>query len=148
MLKYTLNHSLAVLLCFLSIQAFGEVIEPEKYILKNGHDSGKMGDDGNTRFYSLTERTTPTRIASLEAEIAKLPKHVDIMKLCDFMRGGVKAKLIEQRGIAFDVAVTNYGYSDSTVACALKYMHERKVGTQLIYNKKGAGGMYMVFVTD
>ena len=34
------------------------------------------------------------------------------------------------------------------VACVLKYMHDSNVGTQLIYNKKGAGGMYMVFITD
>ena len=107
-----------------------------------------MGDDGKTRFYSFTERATSPRIAALESEIAKLPKHIEVQKMCDFMRGATKAKLIEQRGIAIDVAVTNYGYSGSTVACVLKYMHESNVGTQLIYNKKGAGGMYMVFVTD
>ena len=89
-----------------------------------------------------------SRIAALESAIAKLPKHVEVHKLCEFMRGGTKATLIEQRGSAIDVAVTNYGYSGSTVTCVLKYMHGNKVGTQLIYSKKGVGGMYMVFVTD
>ncbi len=64
------------------------------------------------------------------------------------MRGAVKAKLIEQRGIALDVAVTNYGYSYSTIACVLKYMQENKVGTQLIFIKNRQGSMYKLFITD
>lgn len=122
---------------FVSTHAIAEVIDPEKHVLKNGYHSVKMGDDGKTRFYSFTERAASPRIAALETEIAKLPKHVEVQKMCDFMRGGTKAKLIEQRGIAIDVAVTNYGYSGSTVACVLKYMHDSNVGTQLIYSKKG-----------
>lgn len=131
-----------------STHAIAEVIDPENHVLKNGYHSVKMGDDGKTRFYSFTERAASPRITALEGEIAKLPKHVDVQKMCDFMRGATKAKLIEQRGIAFDVAVTNYGYSGSTVACVLKYMHDSNVGTQLIYSKKGVGGMYMVVITD
>lgn len=132
-----------------SSYAIADVIDPEKHVLKNGHHSAKIGDDGKTRFYSFTERAELTRIAALEAEIAKLPKNIEVQKMCDFMRDGTKVKLIEQRGIAFDVAVTNYGYSGATIACVLKYMHEANVvGTQLIFSKKGAGGMYMVFVTD
>ncbi|MDO8812352.1 MAG: hypothetical protein Q7J38_10050 [Gallionella sp.] len=131
-----------------STHAIAEVIDPENHVLKNGYHSVKLGDDGKTRFYSFTERAASPRITALENEIAKLPKHVEVQKMCDFMRGGTKAKLIEQRGIAIDVAVTNYGYSGSTVACVLKYMQDSNVGTQLIYSKKGAGGMYMVFVTD
>lgn len=139
-------------LCFLfvlaSTHAMAGVIDPEKHIQKNGYHSKKIGDDGKTPFYSFTQRTTAPRIARLESEIEKLPKHVEVHKMCDFMRGGTKAKLIQQRGIAIDVAVTNYGYSGSTVACVLKYKHESNVGTQIIYSKKGVGGMYMVFVTD
>lgn len=127
-----------------SSYAIADVIDPEKHVLKNGHHSAKIGDDGKTRFYSFTERAASTRIAALETEIAKLPKHVEVQKMCDFMRDGTKA-----RGIAFDVAVTNYGYSGATIACVLKYTNEANVvGTQLIFSKKGAGGMYMVFVTD
>jgi hypothetical protein len=148
MCKYINYLASGLYLCFASTFAFAEVIEPETHVLKNGHHSVKMGDDGKTRFYSFTERAASPRIAALEAEIAKLPKHVEVQKMCDLMRGGTKAKLIQQRGIAFDVAVTNYGYSGSTIACVLKYMHESNVGTQLIYSKKGVGGMYMVFVTD
>lgn len=137
-----------ILLGLVSAHAVAEVIDPEKHVLKNGYHSVKMGDDGKTNFYSFTERAPSPRMAALEAEIAKLPKHVEVQKMCDFMRGTTKAKLIEQRGIAIDVAVTNYGYSGATVTCVLKYMHENNVGTQLIYNKKGAAGMYMVFITD
>lgn len=148
MRKYIRHVVPGLLFGFVSTHAVAEVIDPEKHIVKNGYHSVKMGDDGNTRFYSFTERAASPRINALENEIAKLPKHVDVQKMCDFMRGATKAKLIEQRGISIDVAVTNYGYSGSTVACVLKYMHESNVGTQLIYNKKGGGGMYMVFVTD
>ena len=132
----------------ISSHAGAAVIDPEKHIQRNGYHSVRTGDDGKTQIYSFTERANGARISSLEDEIAALPKHVDVYKMCDFMRGGVKAKLIEQRGIAIDVAVTNYGYSGSTVACVLKYMHENRVGTQLIFSKKGSGGMYMVFITD
>lgn len=131
-----------------STKAIAEVIDPEKHIEKNGYHSVKIGDDGKTPFYSFTERVAATRIVTLENEIKKLPKHVEVQKMCDFMRGSTKAELIQQRGISIDVAVTNYGYSGSTVACVLKYMQENNVGTQLIYSKKGVGGMYMVFVTD
>lgn len=148
MRKYIRHVVSGLLFGFVSTHAVAEVIDPEKHIVKNGYHSVKMGDDGKTRFYSFTERAASPRITALENEIAKLPKHVDVQKMCDFMRGATKAKLIEQRGVAIDVAVTNYGYSGSTVACVLKYMHESNVGTQLIYNKKGAAGMYMVFVTD
>ncbi len=137
-----------IFLGFISTHAIAEVIDPENHILKNGYHSVKTGDDGKTRFYSYTERSASPRITTLENEIAKFSKRVDVQKMCDFMRGLVKAKLIEQRGIAIDVAVTNYGYSGSTVACVLKYMHENNVGTQIIYTKKGAEGMYMVFITD
>lgn len=148
MRKYITYLVFGLVFSFVSTLAVAEIIDPEKYIVRNGYHSVKMGEDGKTRFYTFTERAASPRIIALENEIAKLPKHVEVQKMCDFMRGGTKAKLIEQRSIVIDVAVTNYGYSGSTVACVLKYMHESKVGTQLIYNKKGARGMYMVFVTD
>ena len=116
--------------------------------MKNGHQSDKIGEDGKTRFYSFSERATRTRIAILESGITRLPKHIEIQKVCDFMRGEVKAGLIEQRGIAVDVAVTNYGYEGPIVSCVLKYMYKNDVGTQLLYSKKSASGMYTVFVTN
>ena len=125
-----------------------ETIDPEVYISKNGYQSDMLGDDGKTRFYSFSERATPTRIAILESGIARLPKHTEIQKVCDFMRGGVKAGLIEQRGIAVDVAVTNYGYEGPIVSCVLKYMYKNEVGTQLLYSKKGTSVMYTVFITN
>ena len=132
----------------ISSHAGAAVIDPEKHIQRNGYQSMGMGDDGKTQFYSFTERANSSRISALEADIAALPKHVEVLKVCDFMRGGVKAKLIKQLGIAFDVSVTNYGVSGSTMACVLKYMHQNNVGTQLIFGKKGPGGVYTVFVTD
>lgn len=131
-----------------STHAMAEIIDPEMYIQKNGYQSEKLGEDGKTKFYSFTERAAAPRIAHLERDIEKTPKHMEVQKTCEFMRDGAKAMLTQQRGIAIDVALTNYGYSGTTIACVLKYKHEKKVGTQLIYSKKGTGGMYMVFVAD
>jgi hypothetical protein len=127
---------------------YAEVIDPEKHIAKYGFHTTRMGDDGRTKFYDFTEKISSSLISTFEQDIADLPKDSDVFKLCDFIRGGVKAKLIAERGKAFDVAVADYGYSGVVVACSLKYMHENSVGTQLIFAKKGTGGMYMVFVTD
>ena len=132
----------------LPVTAVAQIIDPEAQIKKNGHQSVRIGDDGVTRFYTFTERAPGPRLAALERDIVALPKQVAVFTVCDQARGSVKAKLIADRGLAFDVAATNYGYSGSTIACVLKYMHENKVGTQLMYMKKAAGGMYMVFVTD
>jgi len=140
--------SLLVIFFVFSSHAAGDGIDPEKYITNKGYHSVKMGDDGKTLFYSFTERAKSSRITILQSEIEKSPKHIDVMKFCDFMRGGIKANLIAERGISIDVAVINYGYQGSIISCVLKYMHENKVGTQLIYSKKGSNGMYMVFVTD
>lgn len=129
-------------------QASATVIDPEKHIQKNGYHSVRMGDDGKMKVYSFTERANSSRVLALESDIGVLPKDAAILNTCDFMRGGVKANLIQQYGVAYDVAVTNYGYSGATVACVLKYMYQSTVGTQLIFMKKGQGGMYMVFVTD
>ena len=131
-----------------STNAIAEFIDPELYINKNGYLSKDIGDDGKTFFYRLNERATNERISRLEKTIEKLPKHTEVHKVCDLMRGGVKAKLIQERGIAVDVAAVNYGYQNSTIACVIKYMHQNAVGTQLIYSKKGGNGMYMVFITD
>lgn len=135
-------------LLFLPATVTAQIIDPEVQIKKKGHQTVRLGDDGVTSFYTLTERASPGQIAALERDIAALPKHMEVFKVCDQTRGSVKAKLLADRKVAFDVAATNYGYSGSTIACTLKYMHDKKVGTQLMYMKKGAGGMYMMFVTD
>ncbi|MFO7830724.1 MAG: hypothetical protein R6V18_01930 [Desulfuromonadaceae bacterium] len=146
--EYTKIIFLIYVILFLPILCSADVIDPEEYIRKNGYHSVKMGDDQKAKFYSYTERLPQAKIESLEADIEKLPKHADVMQMCDFMRGSVKALLLEEQGISCDVAVTNYGYQGSTISCVLKYMYEGNIGTQLIYSKKGADGMYMVFVSD
>lgn len=128
--------------------AVAQVLDPETYIKEKGFQSVRVGDDGVTRFYTFTERAPANRIAELERGISGLPKRIEVFQVCDQARGSVKAKLIAERGVAMDVATPNYGYSGSTIACVLKYMHEKKVGTQLMYMKKASGGMYMLFVTD
>lgn len=139
---------LIYIVVFFPILCSADVIDPEEHIRKNGYHSVKIGDDKKTKFYLYTERLPPAKIKSLEADIDKLPKHADIMQVCDFIRGGAKALLLEQHGISCDVVVTNYGYEGSTISCVLKYMHQGNIGTQLIYSKKGTDGNYMVFVTD
>lgn len=144
-----------ILLCFSSNLTWArqnlkspEIIDPEKYIKKHGYHSLNVTNDGQ-HFYGYTERTTTRRVMELQSEIEKLPKHEQIYEVCNFLRGGVKAKIIEQQGITIDVAVTNYGYSGQTIMCVLKYMRKNKVGTQLFYRKVGVGGsVYTVIVVD
>lgn len=47
-----------------------------------------------------------------------------------------------------DIAVTNYAYSDSTIACVLTFTQGPNVGTQLLFSKKGAAGMHLMVFTD
>lgn len=136
-----------VLFMSIPVVAIAEMIDPEIYIKKNGYQSQRMGDDGKTPFYNFTERTTISRVTTLEKDIAALPKHEEVAKYCEFIRGGTKAELIQSTGKAIDVAVTNYGYKGATVACVLKYMYGNEVGTQLVYSKKAGNAMFMVFVT-
>ena len=143
----TVNACSLILFCSVNISC-AAVIDPESYILKNGYRSANMGDDGKSPMFFYTERANSIRISSLEKDIAALPKDSVVLNVCDFMRGGVKATLIEQRHTAIDVAVMNYGYSGSIIACVLKYMYQNKVGTQLMFGKKGKAGQYTVFVAD
>ncbi|WP_340121438.1 hypothetical protein [Methylobacter svalbardensis] len=148
MSKYISYFATSLFLSLVCTRAIAEVIDPETYIMKNGYHSVMTGDDGQTRSYVFTEKAASARIAALESEITKLPKHVEVQRFCDLMRGATKAKLIKQRGIAIDVAVTNYGYNGSTVVCVLKFMYENNIATQLIYNKEGNGGLYRVIVSE
>jgi len=128
--------------------AVAQVLDPEAYINEKGHPSIGVGDDGVTRVYSFTERVPAARIAELERGIARLPKRAEVLQMCDQTRGSVKAKLVAERHAATDVTAPNYGYSGSTVACVLKYIHESKIGTQLTYTKKASGATYTLFLTE
>ena len=139
--------TLIALLMHIPALAIAEVIDPERYIQKNGYQSKRTGDDGKTPFYNFTERTNIARVTSLERDIGALPKNEEVAKYCEFMRGSTKANLIQSTGKAIDVAVSNYGHKGATVACVLKYMYGGDVGTQLIYTKKARNAMFMVFVT-
>lgn len=128
--------------------ALANTIDPEIQIKKTGPQNTRFGEDGATKFFNYTERANLDRISSLEKEIAALPKRSEIFQVCDQLRGSVKAALIRQSGESLDVAAVNWGYSGATIACSLKYMKKNKVGTQLIYIKQGADGIYMYSVTD
>ena len=140
--------ALAFSVAILPASAGAQVIDPEAKILKDGYQSKKVGDDGVTPFYTFTERATAARVSAVEQSIIRLPKDARIAGACEQMRGSAKALLIQQSGKAYDVAVANYGYSGSTIACVLKFMLGNKVGTQLAFLKQGKAGLYMVFVTD
>lgn len=139
---------IVVAMNFIATSVNAEVISPVEFIKKNGFHSEKLGDDGKIKMYTHNLRTNTNRVKSLEQDIIQLPKHAEIFKVCDLMRGGAKAKLIEEKGMALDVAVTNYGYKGSTIACVLKYMVGNNVGTQLFFGDVRPDGMYTVIVTD
>jgi len=139
----------AVALCFTPAFASDGLPDPEITIKRHGPQSQRLGDDGKTIFFRYTERTTTRRLGELEAAIAALPKHPDLLRFCDFLRGSVKAMLLQQQGASdLDIAVVNYGYVGATVSCVLKYMSAGQVGTQVTFAKKAPSGMYMLFVTN
>ncbi len=137
-----------IILCTATGNAWAEIIDPVAYIKRNGYQSAKLGDDGLTKFLTHTVRVESQKIRPLEADVESLPKHPTVYQVCDMMRGGVKARLIQETGIAFDVAATNYGYKGKTIVCVLKYMRGNQVGTQILYGEKGPDAMYQVFVVD
>lgn len=132
-------------LCIGTVHA--EAVDPEAYIAAHGYQTKRLGDDGRMVFYLFTDRTTKEVVRQREQEVAALPKDWRIFQACDLIRGGTKAMLIESSGKAIDVAVSNYGYSGSTVACVLKYMAGAEVGTRVLYQKLAKGSMYTYAVT-
>jgi hypothetical protein len=128
--------------------ASAEIINPVTYIQKHGYQTTFLGDDGRTRFYSFTIRTSVSKVSNFAVDVSALPKDPSIYQVCDMMRGSVKANLIESAGIAYDVAVVNYGYKGNTISCVLKYMSGPSIGTQVFFGSKGQdGAMYNVIVT-
>lgn len=123
-------------------------IDPEEYIKKNGYQSIKTLDGNKGTWYSSTIRLNGSEIAPYENAIEKMPKHVEVQKSCDFTKGLAKARIIETTGVPVDVALVNFGFAGSTIACVLKYMNGSNVGTQIIYSKATNGSMYFVFIAN
>lgn len=132
---------------FASQNSYAEIIKPVEYIKKNGYHTSSLGEDGKTKFYNRQERTTAEKIKSLESEVDKLPKSVEIFKVCDWMRGVTKSKLVEQNQMAIDVALKNYGYNGNTIVCVLKYIKGAEVGTQVFFAEENAKSVYSVGVS-
>ncbi len=119
-------------------------LDPELYIKDLGHAQVTKGDDGKMSIISKTAQIGAEHLSLMEASVKKLPKHADVYRACEMMRGGTKARLIEKFKKPIDVAISNYGYNGSTLVCVLKYMHADQVGTQMIYAKNTAEGMYIL----
>ena len=137
--------STTIMFTSLLITGRAEALDPEAMIKKEGYEKKTLGSDGKTYFFVLGKFEHLPRIQQLEKEVAKLPKDHRLFSMCDFLRAGAKAKLIEKDGLSYDVAVTDYGYDGPAIACVLKFMLDGKIGTQISYSKKGQDGMYMVF---
>lgn len=123
-------------------------IDPEEYIKKNGYQSIKVLENNKGAWYSSTIRLSGSEIIPYENAIEKLPKHIEVQKSCDFTKGLAKARIIEATGVPVDVAVVNFGFAGSTIACVLKYMNGGNIGTQIIYTKAAKGSMYFLFIAN
>jgi hypothetical protein len=149
---YKLAKKLKVLLIILGLclplSTIAEIINPVTYIKEHGYKTSSLGDDGRTKIYSHTIRTSLSKVANFANDVVPLPKDPVVYQVCEMMRGGVKASLIENTGDAYDVAVVNYGYKGNTISCVLKYMRGPTIGTQVFFGSKGSdGAMYNVIVT-
>ncbi len=125
-----------------------KIIDPEDLVSKSGATATRLGDDGQTQIASFSETVSVERLKELEDIVAALPKRLEVLQLCDQLRGMAKAKLIAESGLAFDVASVNYGYQGSILACTLKFMRDNKIGTQVIFVKKARNTMFMAAFVD
>lgn len=131
----------------LPLTSHAEAVDPEAYILKNGHQFTSVGADGHTQLYSNTIKVGKEQLASLTTQIASLPKHADTLRACTFLRDQVKAGILRNGGKLDDVLVANHGYEGPIVACTLSYVPNAS-GDKLIYSKNGEKGIYMLFVVE
>ncbi len=136
--------ALLVVLAAFTYPAFGQMVDPETRIKTDGYESLFYGSDG-IPWYTLAKAESQGRTNEIEARIAQLPKEKSLLPACDIVRGRVKAMLIEKSSLAFDVAVTDYGYDGQTIVCVLKYMLGNKVVTQIMYAKNANGAMYLYY---
>lgn len=121
MRKYFLYLISIITLNFIFTSASAEVIDAEQYIKKNGYQKRWLGSDGKTLNHQFTELASLSRISLLESDISKLSKNPGVIKFCNFMCSEIKNRLLEEKGIAMDVTVSDYGDSGITAACVLKY---------------------------
>ncbi|QRP62829.1 hypothetical protein I6J77_11875 [Rhodanobacter sp. FDAARGOS 1247] len=136
---------IAIALVASTCPVFGQAIDPEARIKADGYQSLNHGSDG-TPWYTLGETVPQERIKELEVQVARLPKDERLLSVCNLARGGAKAKLIEQSGLAYDVAVTDYGYEGRTIVCVLKFMLGSTIGTQIAYFKETESAVYLYFI--
>lgn len=125
--------------------AYGQAIDPEVRIRADGYQSLNHGRDG-TPWYTLGKTVSQERIKELETRVTRLSKDKGLLPFCSLARGGAKARLIEQSGLAYDVAVTDYGYEGQTIVCVLKFMLGNTVGTQIVYIKETDSAVYLYFI--
>lgn len=142
-------HSISILLLLFTVFIYNpvnaEIIDPEQTIRNKGYNSNKMGEDGKTMFYFLTERAETSRIESLEKEIVQLPKDPAILPVCNMLVEAAMAK----HGSSFDdIFLGNYGYQGATIACVIKYKRGNITGTQLVYTKEADAEVYQVIAVD
>lgn len=68
-----------------------KIIDPETYIQKAGAQAIKTGPDGNTQYYSYTERASDERIKALSRSIAELSKDKAVVQAFEVLRSAIKA---------------------------------------------------------
>jgi len=131
------------------VPSHAAIIDPEIYIGENGSQRQSPARDGVT-FYSSTIRLSTDQLTSVEAEVAALPKHLDLFKVCDFLKGGARISIVERTGEEVEAALVNYGYKGKIMSCVFKYSLHGVIGTQIMFYKQSEAkkGAYMVFITD
>ena len=141
----SISITLLVFTVFIYTPVNAGIIDPEKRIRNKGYDSNKMGEDGKTMFYFLTERSETSLIESLEKDITQIPKDPAILPVCNML---VEAAIAKHGSSFDDIFLGNYGYQGATIACVIKYKRGSIIGTQLVYTKEVDAEVYQVIAVD
>lgn len=129
-------------------QVMAEIIDPEELIKKNGYQNVTTTADG-MKFYSYSEMgQNPTHIAQLEQNIAALPKHKDVLSLCNTLRDTIKEDVSKQYSQSIDVSINNYGYNGSVVACSMKLITGSSLNKHLLFMKTVKSESFTLTVGD
>jgi hypothetical protein len=127
-------------------EEFG-VPDPVSFIDRAGYDTVGRSDDGST-VYTKDHVAAPEELNKLRRSVAGLSKNQDIFNACNFMRGGIKAGLIEYRGLPFDLVLVDYGHAGPTIACSWRLLLGSESGAIYAFYRLHRGAMYSVFVRD
>lgn len=124
------------------------IVDPVAYIEKHGLDSRTKGDSAHSYLNTKQIVRSEDVVIKHHDAIAALPKNEETFRLCDFLRGGVKATLVEERGLPIDVVLMNHGVEGPVLACSLRMVLGSEAGSIVVFFRAIGNEMYSLYVRE